>query len=354
MPGPPARIRSGILVELSTYCAAKGLKLAPLIRAAGFDPQCLDDPNRLVPLNAAITLFDDVARALRDPYFGVNFATHFKPGASGMAGALIISAPTVREALTQLARLVNSYSPQVTADFVEKGGVGYLRWAYPDTITAPRMHYGSFAAASVVMRVREGTGLHWCPLAMEFDHRPPADLAPFVAIFGERLSFEMPANRMTIDGPTLGRAMKSANPAMFALAIDLAERWIESETNAPSIARDVRAVIAAELKHGTPTLDAVAGRLGLKASQLQWRLEQEATSFERVLNGMRADMAMHLLENTDRSITDIAFALGFTDPSTFSRAARRWFSDTPLKIRRKARRGEPVQSAQSMKAMKDR
>lgn len=340
MPGPPARIRAGILVELEAYCASKGLKLVPMLLAAGIDRGCLDDPNMLVELNSTMTLFDDVARALGDPDFGLNFALRFTPGASGMAGALIMSAPTVRDALTQLARLATSFSPQVDAGYSERSGVGHLSWTYPDTITGPRSHYVVFSAASIVMRVREGTGTDWRPLAVDFDHRAPASLEHYLAVFGERLRFEMPANRISVDATTLGRPMKSANPALFALAIDLAKRWIEADPQVPDIVRSVRSVIAARLTRGAPTLESTARSLGLTVSQLQWRLEQEGTSFERVLNDMRADMAKHLLKNTDKSITAIAYELGFTDPSTFSRAARRWFSDTPLSIRRKARRGE--------------
>ena len=341
MPGPPARIRAGILVELTSFCSSRGLRLAPLILRAGLDPACLDDPNNLVPLNAALHLFDEAARALGDPYFGLTFALQFKPGASGLPGALIMSAPTVRDALMQLARLVTSFSPQVAAEYDEQGGVGHLSWTYPDTITAPRMHYVTFSAASIVMRIREGTGTEWRPLGMEFDHRAPAELAPYLPIFGERLRFEMLSNRMTVEAAILGRAMKSANPALFALAIELAKRWIEDDPQVPDVVRSVRAVIAARLARGAPTLEAVSRALGLTPSQLQWRLEQAETSFEKVLNGMRADMAKHLLRNTDKSITDIAFELGFADPSTFSRAARRWFDDTPLRIRRKARHDEP-------------
>lgn len=311
---------------------------------AGLDATCLEEPNMLVPLNAACLVFDNVARALGDPYFGLTFAKHFTPGASGMAGALIMSAPTVREAMTQLARLVTSFSPQVVASFVEKGGVAQLSWSYPDTVTAPRMHYVVFSAASIVMRVREGTGQTWQPLAAEFDHRAPADVTPYVEVFGERLKFEAPNNTIVIDGQTLNRPMKTSNPSVFALAIELARHWIESAPDVPDIVRNVRSVIAAQLTRGTPTLECVAGNLGLTVPQLQRRLEQADSSYERVLNGMRADMAKHLLENTDKSITEIAFALGFSDASTFSRAARRWFDDTPLKIRRRARRGEPKPS----------
>lgn len=341
MPGPPARIRAGILGELRAFCSSRGLNVWPMFAEAGIDPVCLNDPNMLVSLNATCRLFDNVARGLDDPNFGLTLATHFTPGASGMVGALIMSAPTVREALTQLARLVTSFSPQVVANFTEKDGVGHLSWSYPDTVTAPRMHFVIFSAVSIVMRVREGTGKSWRPLSVDFDHRAPADLTPYFAFLGDRLRFEAEINKIAIDAQTLNLPMRSSNPALFALAIDLAKRWIEADPEVPDIIRSVRAVIAGQLTRGTPSLECVARSQGLTVSQLQWRLEQAGSSFERVLNDMRADMAKHLLENTDKSITEIAFALGFADPSTFSRAARRWFDDTPLKIRRRSRRGEP-------------
>lgn len=344
MPGPPARIRAGILGELRDFCSSRGLNVTPMFAEAGIDRACLDDPNMLVSLNATCRLFDEVARGLGDPNFGLTFATHFTPAASGMAGALIMSASTVREALTQLARLVTSFSPQVVASFIEKGGVGHLSWSYPDTVTAPRMHFVIFSAASIVMRIREGTGKSWRPLSVEFDHRAPADLAPYLGVLGDRLRFEAESNKIAIDAQTLNLPMKSSNPALFALAIDLAKRWIEEDPEVPDIVRSVRSVIAGQLTNGSPSLESVARNQGLSVSQLQWRLEQAGSSFERVLNDMRADMARHMLENTDKSITEIAFALGFADPSTFSRAARRWFDDTPLKIRHKARRGEPKEN----------
>lgn len=343
MPGPPARVRAALLFELEAYCTARGLQLTRLMARVGIDPACLATPNELVPLNDTMALFDRVARELEDPYFGLSFAREFKPGASGLAGAIVITAPTVREALRQLARLVTAYSPQVTAEFIEQDGVGALRWTNPDTITAPRRHYGIFSAASIVWRLREGmVSDRWRPLSIEFDHHAPPGLGPYREIFGERMKFERPSNRIVVDGATLGRPMRTANPALHALALDLARRWIDIETDRASMASSVRSVLSAELTRGAPTLDVVARSLGLSVSQLQWRLDQEGTSFEKVLSGMRADMAEHLLKNTDKSISEIAYALGFADPSTFSRAARRWFSDTPLNIRRKVRRGEAV------------
>jgi PAS domain S-box-containing protein len=72
----------------------------------------------------------------------------------------------------------------------------------------------------------------------------------------------------------------------------------------------------------------------------RWRLERSGTSFERLLNATRAHIAEHLLRDTDRSLTEIAFDLGFSDPSAFTRAARRWFNMPPRVYRQMQRRGE--------------
>jgi len=303
------------------------------------DPACRQNPNMLVPLNSAMALFHEAGHALGDPAFGLSFAKHFTPGASGIGGLLVMHAPTVREALTQLARLSGAFSPQLSAQFEEAAGYGKLVWTYPGTISAPRLHYVTFSAAVILIRLRDGTGGDWRPRFVEFEHRAPDHIAPYIDMFGQRLRFEAEANAIGLDGSVLAHPMRHSNPAYFALALDLAKRWIEA-SEVPDVVRDVRHVIADQLPRGAPSLETVAAHLGLTSSQLQWRLEQAGTSFERVLTGMRSDIARHLLGNTNKTITDIAFELGFTDPSTFSRAARRWFKVTPLDYRRKVRRGE--------------
>lgn len=344
MPTTSSRIRAGIIAELNADCEAVGIRLNKHFDELGIDRACLGQPNMLIPLNAAMALFDRVAQLRDDTHFGLSFAERFTPGASGISGILIMCAPNVRVALTQLVRLAASFSPQLRATFEECDGVGRFEWVYPDDVTAPRRQFVSFVAASIVRRVREGAVADWQPLLVEFDHRAPDDVAPYRTFFGDRLRFDAPCNAIVFDGAILSRDMKRASPVHFDMAVDLAERWIGSDHNAPGIVANTRAAIAAILARGTPTLDNVARSLDLTSSQLQRRLEQAETSFERVLNDMRADLARHLLHNTDKSITEIAFELGFTDPSTFSRASRRWFQVTPLKFRRTSRGSKALRS----------
>jgi AraC-like DNA-binding protein len=109
----------------------------------------------------------------------------------------------------------------------------------------------------------------------------------------------------------------------------------------PEVADTVTDEIVTRPATAPPDLEhARAGGVGLSPRALQWRLERSGTSFERLLNETRAHIAEHLLRDTDRSLTEIAFDLGFSDPSAFTRAARRWFNMPPRVYRQMQRRGE--------------
>ena len=72
---------------------------------------------------------------------------------------------------------------------------------------------------------------------------------------------------------------------------------------------------------------------------LQRRLQQEGSSLSAVLDRLRADLAVRYLGETRESIGEVAFRLGFSDPTTFHRAFRRWTGQTPAEYRRDHRPG---------------
>lgn len=81
----------------------------------------------------------------------------------------------------------------------------------------------------------------------------------------------------------------------------------------------------------------VAVRLHLSARTLQRRLEAEGVSFGELLEKHRRQMAHDALAHTEMSITEIAYTIGFSDPSNFSRTCYRWFGASPTTYRRRIR-----------------
>jgi len=67
---------------------------------------------------------------------------------------------------------------------------------------------------------------------------------------------------------------------------------------------------------------------------LQRRLNDEGTSFAEVLEGFRREMAVHLLRDPGLAVYEVAYLLGYSEPSTFFRAFRRWENVSPHEYRR--------------------
>jgi AraC-like DNA-binding protein len=105
-----------------------------------------------------------------------------------------------------------------------------------------------------------------------------------------------------------------------------------------------RAVIIRHLQDGEPRRPKIATMLGMSERTLQRRLAAEGTSFERLLDDTRRELAQHYLGQSNISLADIAYLLGFSDQSSFFRAARRWFGNSPRGYRIRLISGEPRRS----------
>ena len=112
----------------------------------------------------------------------------------------------------------------------------------------------------------------------------------------------------------------------------LTRRLADLETQAPTQER-VRAALLELLPQGRRRLQAVAERLALSSRSLQRRLAQEGTSFRKVLEDTRAQLATHYLKQSQLSAAEIAFLLGYDDPNSFFPAFRAWTGTTTQALR---------------------
>jgi len=332
-------IKSGVASELKRYCVRRNLEIAPLLVEAGLSDLDLDDPLRNAPLNGVMSLFEAVSRALSDPWFGVNFAQAFRAGTAGLLGHLVLASATVREMLVNGIKYRHVFVTDIDASFVEEDGLGHVSWQYPSSITASRCQFDFFIMTTIVLRLRLAAGPDWRPLLVRLQSREPDGRAIWRQVYGDRAEFNAACNELVLDSRTLSRQLPSANPSLLTVLRHVGDQWIGNAQGASTVAAATGDEIATRLKQGAANLDAVATAMGISSRALQWRLEQEGTSFEKVLNSTRARIAEHLLRDTDRSLTQIAFDLGFSDSSAFSRAAHRWFEMTPRAFRQQHRRG---------------
>ena len=120
----------------------------------------------------------------------------------------------------------------------------------------------------------------------------------------------------------------------------IATEHLQRLDHAPACHR-ARAVIIQHLPDGEPRRPKIATILGMSERTLHRRLAAEGTSFQRLLDDTRRELAQQYLGQKDVSLADTAYLLGFSDQSSFFRAARRWFGSSPGHFRLRLMREPP-------------
>ena len=76
----------------------------------------------------------------------------------------------------------------------------------------------------------------------------------------------------------------------------------------------------------------MAANLNLSPRSLQRKLGQEGTSYSAITEEIKKDLAISYLEK-DLSIKEVSYLMGYSEPSTFVTAFKKWFGKTPLGFR---------------------
>ncbi len=344
MPLSEPTVRASVLVALPGYLSARGAELSPLLIEAGLDPTAPDDRNRAISLNATAKLFELVAERLSDPAFGISYALAFPIGGSGLLGHLMMSAPTVRCLLKVAAHYMEIHTMPMQPTFEDRDTVGWFAFTWPTTFTAPQQHYTAFAVGCLVLRLKLATGQAWRPLVAEFQHRAPdmpEALEAYARVFGSRLKFDQPRNSIALDQTALSKSMPVTMAGLFDTIQELGDQKLKAsqavpDDDAAALHRLLDQLLLAEEPFD---LESCAAALAMTVRSLQWRLEQEGTSYEQVLVMTRIVAAERYLRDSDHQLTRIASLLGFSELSAFTRWCRKRFKMTPSAYRQSLRAG---------------
>jgi AraC-like DNA-binding protein len=108
------------------------------------------------------------------------------------------------------------------------------------------------------------------------------------------------------------------------------------------VAGKVRSLLLATLGRHM-SLDDVAAHFDIPVRTLRRKLREEGTSFREILDQLRAEVAIKYLRDTQMTIDDIAYALGFSETANFRHAFRRWKRASPRELRRTLREPDSAQ-----------
>jgi AraC-like DNA-binding protein len=143
------------------------------------------------------------------------------------------------------------------------------------------------------------------------------------------LKFEAQDNRVVFDRSVGEIAIPSADAELQRLVVDTLERQLNELTPTPNLAEGLTTILRGMLNGTMPTLTGLSVRAGMSERTLQRRLGQAGTSFQELLQNVLRETSDALLARGTLSQSEIAFVLGYSEVSAFSRAYRSWTGRAP-------------------------
>ena len=143
-------------------------------------------------------------------------------------------------------------------------------------------------------------------------------------------------NGLTFEAADAAKPFLTTNHAMWSILQPELNKRLQDITRESSFKERVRACLVEMLASGHYSMADVASKLAMSSRTLHRRLKEEDTTFQRVLDELREELARHYLSVSDYSSTEIAFLLGYGETNSFYRAFRAWTGNTPEEIRSSA------------------
>jgi len=320
--------RVGSSFALPGVIRSLGYSPEAVFAAAGVDPLLYSDPENRIAAEDLGRLFDSAAQITGRQDVALAVVSGFQPVGLGLVGLVAAEGPDVNTSLRNLVRLLR---------YNTLAGYPVLSGADPVAMLKFDLRSAEFVGANFILEGATGIifrfmqwlcGGEWRPEEVHLSRRKPAAPGRFVEFFGAPVRFSSTEDGVLFSSDWLHHQVAREEQRIRLRKLEIA--------TAP-FSELVRGQVAMDLGFEPLTGACIAARLGISRRQLFRRLRAEGTTCQRLVDEMRLSRAKYMLSAGDAGIAEIAFAIGYPDQSSFTRAFTRWSGMTPGQCRRQNR-----------------
>ena len=311
---------------------AAGIPRGVLMDAAGITDADLDDPDARVPVAAEVAVWHALASQIADSGFAIRAAATARVRHFGLLGYVVGFSATLRDALLCLQRYGRVLTEAVEFRLEESARHPSLILGH-DALGPGQAFAQDYRLAAALQSAREITGIDLTPIEVRFTYPQPPSILAHRQHFRSPLTFGATTSAIVFRAPDLDLPVTRADARLADYLSHYADQVLTSLVRDDTARHAVRAAIWSVLAVGKPTLKRVATAMGVPTRTLQRHLAAEGTSLHQETEQIRKTMAVATLRDGSVSVADVAFLLGYAEPSAFFRSFKRWTGTSPRQFR---------------------
>lgn len=300
------------------------------LERAGINPAVMGQPNQRVHTDQVARLFKTVQETLDDEFMGFTH-NNCKVGLFATMAELVSHCSTLGELLDKAVNFYNLVSNDIPMQLNQTHGNAALSF----TMDQPQLDPEHFMAEFwLVIWHRFPSWYIGEPIRLQETHftfKAPAHRSELQIMFPSQLQFKRSANRLIFDAQYLDKPLVRSdqelatyvqNAPADVMTIPGADTTLEAQIERMIGQRHPERLVFAPIHE-------LAKELGVSSQTLHRRLKESATSYQKIKDNLRREVAIHKLVNERLSVEQVAEVVGFTESRSFTRAFKHWTGLTP-------------------------
>ena len=304
-----------------------------ILAQAGIPPEELRQPHARVPIAQTSRLWQLAVQASGDSAFGLSVASHVRANTFHALGLSLAASPTLFDAFGRLLRYFRIVSDAGELRFEQVGECCHFELHVPEDHAVSPEAVDAFMSCIVRMCRSLASPQKAEPLELGLRRPQPLASERFTQAFRCPVHFAAPCNRLSFRLVDLQARLRDGD-ANLAMHHDPILVKMLAQVDEGNLQERIRGLLVELLPQGGVTQEVLAQRLGLSMRTLQRRLQQQAVSYSAILDEARMAVAQRLLAQEFYALGEVAYLLGFSDLSAFSRFFKRATGQAPGSYRR--------------------
>jgi AraC-like DNA-binding protein len=309
--------------SLRTKLEESGVRASAVLRRAGLPRDLFDQTRILVTTDELFALWRAISEVSKDPAIGLKLGTETRIERFHPMAIAALSTESFGAAVQHMARYKRLSAPEeILHELDEKEWSIRFNWTLAVDVEPQVLIENCFAWTLAI--ARQGSGTRLCPLRVELV-QPRTHVKALERHFGCPVVCGASRNALVFRANDAQCPFITRNAELLDMLAPQFEQELKRYTGTgDSFIELVRGAIQQRLTGHRPTTEDVARELHMSSRTLQRRLQESGSSFQRVLDEARRQMARYYLSNSVLELNEAAYLLGYEDPNSFARAFRGW------------------------------
>jgi len=312
-----------------------GVKLDKVLAGTGLELDWHEKPEGNLTYAQYIRLAENALKETGEPALGIKVGEFYNLADYGVWGYAIMSSSTLGEALA-ISQKFWDLNGALVNPIIKTDENDIIIEVFPAfSCTDERIfifaveEYFSTVIASAEFLSRQSIPMK----EVHLSYKKPAYASLYTDLFKKTPVFGASSTWFRFSRDFMKLPTVMGHPTMQQICINYCEEILSSLRKSDRLVDEIRQHLVSSLGR-YPSIEEIAHQLNMSQRTLSRRLKERQTSYQQILNEVRAGLSKEYLINTSLTIAQVSTLVGFSEPNTFSKAFKKWHGKNPSVLRK--------------------